>query len=142
MADVITPNLGLVLPEVGAEDGKDLWGDKLNENFEIIDEKMVSVDEGISQVVDVDTTTDPPAIGDGLVWDGTNWVPGPAGGGMFKGDNGTVGTRKGDIFRVSEQQLDANVTIASDENASAPGPLAVGVGFTLTVDTGGNLVIL
>jgi hypothetical protein len=29
---------------------------------------------------DVDLTTDPPAVGESLIWDGTNWVPGTAGG--------------------------------------------------------------
>lgn len=96
----------------------------------------------INEIGDVDTASTPPAVGDGFVWDGAAWVPGPAGGGMFKGDNGTVGSRSGDIFRISDQQLDLSVTIGATENASAPGPLAVATGVTLTVSSGGNLVIL
>jgi len=69
-------------------------------------------------------------------------VSGVSGGGMFKGDNGTVGTRAGDIFRVNEQELNTNTTIDADENASATGPLAVASGVTLTVTTGGNLSIV
>ena len=65
-----------------------------------------------------------------------------SGGGMFKGDNGTVGSRAGDIFRINEQTLNTNTTIDADENASATGPLAVAAGVTLTVTTGGNLSIV
>ena len=65
-----------------------------------------------------------------------------SGGGMFKGDNGTVGSGAGDIFRINEQTLNTNTTIDADENASATGPLAVASGVTLTVTTGGNLSIV
>lgn len=90
----------------------------------------------------VDTTTTPPTNGDGLVFDGTNWVPGPAGGGMFKGENGTVGSRAGDIFRINAQTLNTSVTIDASENASAAGPLTIATGVTLTVTSGGNLSIV
>jgi hypothetical protein len=66
----------------------------------------------------------------------------PTGGGMFKGENGTVGTQAGDIFRINEQTLNTNTTIDADENASATGPLAVASGVTLTVTSGGNLSIV
>ncbi len=95
----------------------------------------------INLLSDVDTATVTPTVGTGLVWDGTNYVPGPAGGGMFKGDAGTVGNRAGDIFRITEQQLDANTTIAATENAHAPGPMTIASGITLTISSGGNLVI-
>ena len=65
-----------------------------------------------------------------------------SGGGMFKGDNGTVGSRAGDIFRINEQTLNTNVTIDADENASATGPLTVASGVTLTVTSGGTLTIV
>ena len=65
-----------------------------------------------------------------------------SGGGMFKGDNGTVGNRAGDIFRVNEQTLNSDVTIDADENASATGPLTVATGITLAVTSGGNLSIV
>jgi len=65
-----------------------------------------------------------------------------SGGGMFKGDNGTVGSRAGDIFRINEQTLNTSTTIDADENASATGPLAVASGVTLIVTTGGNLSIV
>ena len=65
-----------------------------------------------------------------------------SGGGMFKGDNGTVGSRAGDIFRINEQTLNTSTTIDADENASATGPLAVATGATLTVASGGSLSIV
>lgn len=97
---------------------------------------------GLDKLPDVDLTTTPPAVGNGLVWDGTKYVPGPAGGGMFRGNNGTVGNRSGDIFRVGAQTLTADVTIAGTENAQATGPLTIQTGVTLTVASGGTLVIL
>jgi len=67
----------------------------------------------------------------------------PAGGaGYFQGENGATGDTtngKGDIFRVHEQQLDTNTTIASGDNAGAFFSLTVASGVTLTVN--GNLVI-
>ena len=59
---------------------------------------------------------------------------------MFKGDNGTVGSRAGDIFRINEQTLNTSTIIDADENASATGPLAVASGVTLTVN--GNLTVV
>ena len=67
----------------------------------------------------------------------------PAGGaGYFQGENGATGDTtngKGDIFRVHEQQLDTDTTIASGDNAGAFFSLTVATGVTLTVN--GNLVI-
>ena len=62
------------------------------------------------------------------------------GAGYFKGDNGTVGSSAGDIFRINELALDLSTTITSTENASATGPLTVSSGITLTVE--GTLVII
>ena len=66
------------------------------------------------------------------------------GGGRYKGERGTLGpaAAAGDIFRVSEQTLNTNVTIDATENAVATGPLAVASGVTITVTSGGNLVIV
>ena len=66
----------------------------------------------------------------------------PTGGGLFKGENGEVGSSAGDIFRINQQTLNTSVTIDADENASATGPLAIATGVTLTVATGGNLSIV
>ena len=76
-------------------------------------------------------------------YDGTAWGSiGGAGGGLYKGENGEVGSSAGDIFRVNEQTLNTDVTIDADENASATGPLTVASGTTLTVTSGGNLSIV
>jgi len=66
--------------------------------------------------------------------------------GAFQGDNASGALRgdttngKKDIFRIHEQELNTNVTIASTDNALAAGPLAVADGVTLTVS--GNLSIV
>lgn len=76
-------------------------------------------------------------------YDGSAWGSiGGAGGGLFKGENGEVGSSAGDIFRVNEQTLNTDVTIDADENANATGPLTVASGITLTVTSGGNLSIV
>jgi hypothetical protein len=105
---------------------------------------VAAITFGLGDLNDVDLTTTPPANGDGFVYDNAagKWVPGPAGGGMFKGDNGTVGSRSGDIFRINNKTLTEDVTIAATENASATGPLAVASGKTLTVASGGTLAVI
>ncbi len=73
-------------------------------------------------------------------YDGSAWGQIGGGAGYFKGDNGTVGSSPGDIFRINEAELNTNVTITATENASATGPVGVASGVTLTVE--GVLVIL
>ena len=64
-----------------------------------------------------------------------------AGGGYFQGETtGGATSNKGHIFRVHEQELNTNITIASTDNALASGPLAIADGVTLTVS--GNLTIV
>ena len=64
-----------------------------------------------------------------------------AGGGMYKGDSGTINSAgAADIFRVHQAQLDTNTTIESTENAIAAGPLTVAANKTLTIQ--GNLSIV
>ena len=68
--------------------------------------------------------------------------------GAFQGDNASGALRgdttngKKDIFRVHEQELNTNVTIAATDNAVAAGPLTVASGVTLTVANGGRLAIV
>ena len=63
------------------------------------------------------------------------------GGGYYQGET-TAGSvaNKGHIFRIHEQELNTNVTIASTDNALAAGPLSVANNITLTVS--GNLTIV
>ena len=64
-----------------------------------------------------------------------------AGGGSYIGENGAVATgNKGDIFRVHEQQLDTDTTIASTDNALSSNSLTISTSTTLTVS--GNLTIV
>ena len=72
----------------------------------------------------------------------TTFETGSATAGFFKGNRGTVGpaTGAGDIFRINNHTLNVNVTIDSDQNASAAGPLTVASGIILTVN--GNLSIV
>ena len=58
------------------------------------------------------------------------------GGGSYLGDSGG-GTA--DIFRVHEDELNTDVTIAANTNGLCAGPLTVATGVTVTVN--GNLVI-
>lgn len=79
-----------------------------------------------------------------LFCDGTAWyfLAGGGGGGSFRGENGNVAASNvGDIFRVHEQELNTDVTIAAAENAICAGPLTVASAVTLTVASGGTLVV-
>tara|TARA_X000000950_G_C13828048_1_gene624871 strand:+ start:501 stop:1082 length:582 start_codon:yes stop_codon:yes gene_type:complete len=75
--------------------------------------------------------------------DGTFSI-GAGGAGYFQGENGVTGNSTnglGDIFRVHEKQLDTSVTIAANNNALCAGPLTLATGVTLTITSGGSVVI-
>ena len=75
--------------------------------------------------------------------DTLSFVDAGAGGGFFKGDNGSTGdptTGPGDIFRINEQELNTDTVITTIENASGVGPITVASGTTLTVN--GNLTLI
>ena len=50
--------------------------------------------------------------------------------------------KHGGMFRTNAQSLDSDVTIAATENANVTGPLTIGSGSTLTIESGGNVAIL
>ena len=53
------------------------------------------------------------------------------------------GTFKGDgIFRTNVQSLNTSTTILATENASVAGPFTVASSVTLTVESGGTLVVV
>jgi hypothetical protein len=54
--------------------------------------------------------------------------------GMFKGNGGTIGTGKEDIFRVNSRVINTDITIEADENASAAGPLQIADSVALKVE--------
>lgn len=70
----------------------------------------------------------------------------PAAGGYSynKGNLGTVGapTNAGNIFRINAANLSANVTISNGENTVAAGPINIDTGITLTIASGGRVVIV
>lgn len=68
--------------------------------------------------------------------------PRGAGGGKFLGNDGSAGRRAQDIFRVHVQTLTADTTIGATENAMCAGPLTIEDGVTLTIESGGTLVIV
>ena len=63
----------------------------------------------------------------------TSIIPSEEHKGNFKG---------GGIFRVNAQALATNMTILATENANVTGPFTVNSGVTLTINSGGTLVIL
>ena len=79
-----------------------------------------------------------------IAYDGTQFqlTTAAPSGGLFRGNNGTVGNSLGDIFRINARTLTVDETIESTDNASCAGPLTVDTGVTLTVASGGELVIL
>jgi hypothetical protein len=99
----------------------------------------------ISSIADTVSALNGGTFAGSVVFDGAvtfNGATTGAGGGLFKGENGEVGSSAGDIFRINEQTLNTSVTIDADENASATGPLTIASGVTLTVTSGGNLSIV
>ena len=66
------------------------------------------------------------------------------GGGLYMGNNGTVGDSMaaGDMIRVNSQTLLFDVTVGGDQNASCAGPITVDTGVVLTVIAGGNFSVV
>ena len=110
-----------------------------------------SIEVVIASLVTYDSVVIPDVIDeDDMISDSDQHVPtqqsvkayvdnSATGGSLFKGNNGIVGDPSGidDIFRVNAQTLNTNVTIDTDQNASAAGPLAIADTVVLTVS--GNL---
>ena len=113
-----------------------------------------SIEVVIASLVTYDSVVIPDVIDeDDMISDSDQHVPtqqsvkayvdnSATGGSLFKGNNGTVGDAAGigDIFRVNAQTLNTNVTIDTDQNASAAGPLAIADTVVLTVS--GNLTVV
>jgi hypothetical protein len=99
-------------------------------------------DAGLPSVIGdlSDVTISTPTNGQALTYNGSIWVNGSGGGGLFRGDNGTTGSSAGDIFRVNAATLTENEEIETGENASCTGPLSIAATKTLTV--AGTLVVI
>ena len=50
--------------------------------------------------------------------------------------------KAGGLFRTNAQSLTSNLTILATENANATGTLSIASGVTLTIESGGRLVVL
>ena len=50
--------------------------------------------------------------------------------------------KAGGLFRTNAQSLESDLTIAASENANATGTLSITSGVTLTIESGGRLVVL
>jgi hypothetical protein len=59
-------------------------------------------------------------------------------GAVFKGDSNAG---LGGIIRVTEKELNSNVTIDTNTNGLCAGPLTLATGVTITVSSGATLVI-
>jgi len=95
---------------------------------------------GIFTVESPDSATDrtltlPDETGTLVISDGSTNITAP----KFSSTTNTIETA---IFRINDQTVSSNTTIASDENASCTGPLTVASGVYLTVASGGNLKIV
>ena len=66
-------------------------------------------------------------------------MTGAAGVGSFLGDTGTA---LGNIIRVHENELNSSVTVASNTNGVAAGPLTIASGVTLTITAGASLAVV
>jgi hypothetical protein len=73
-----------------------------------------------------------------------NNQPFDGGGGYYKGNLGPKGNTNNaqNLFRINANTQSNNITISTGENALTAGPIAVGLGFTFTVETGGRAVII
>lgn len=79
----------------------------------------------------------------GLYVNGTLFESGGAGG-YYKGNAGVTGNteNKANLYRINSNTQTNNITILAGENALTVGPMVIGTGYNLTIDTGGRAVII
>lgn len=67
----------------------------------------------------------------------------PSSGTFLRGDNTWAAAgAQNDIFYENGQTVSTNYTITSTRNAMSAGPVTINTGVTVTIDTGGNWVIV
>lgn len=67
----------------------------------------------------------------------------PSSGTFLRGDNSWAAAgAQNDIFYENGQTVSTNYTITSTRNAMSAGPVTINTGVTVTIDTGGNWVIV
>lgn len=72
------------------------------------------------------------------------WANVVGGAGYYKGNQGAAGSASNanNIFRINANTVSNSITFSAGENASATGPITVGTGNTITIETGASVVIL
>ena len=95
----------------------------------------------IGDLLDVDTTTDPPLVGESLQWDGTNWVPAN----ISLNDlsdvtylSGSLDIQNLDKIEFTSTEVPANETYKLFANQT----LGLGLGSYRTVDSRGSFVFV
>lgn len=75
---------------------------------------------------------------------GSAWGSIGGGGSYFKGNQGTIGDAAdvNNLYRINANTQTANVSILSGENVVVAGPLTVSADRSLTVETGGRVVVV
>ena len=113
MADTNTTHFDLVKPEVNDPAGENLWGDKLNNNLDIIDGALYSVQQTANTALQPGdlgdlALIDLPGSANGYVLDDSgDWVPMSTGGGNYTvpftgGVSRAIGAGFGDLFNVRD----------------------------------------
>tara|TARA_Y100000385_G_scaffold163864_1_gene169793 strand:+ start:12023 stop:12493 length:471 start_codon:yes stop_codon:yes gene_type:complete len=74
------------------------------------------------------------------------WANSSGGGGgsaYFKGNDGPIGdaSAANNLMRINSNTQSNNITVIAGENALMVGPITIGSGNTLTIDTGARVVI-
>ena len=66
------------------------------------------------------------------------------GGAYYKGNQGNIGATadKGNLYKINSNTQTVDVTIDDGENAMTAGPISIVTGKTLTISTGGRMVIV
>ena len=70
-------------------------------------------------------------------------IAGGGGSAYFKGNDGPIGdaAAANNLMRINSNTQSNNITVIAGENALMVGPITIGSGNTLTIDTGARVVI-
>jgi hypothetical protein len=111
----------IAAPVVPVGEGANLHFDGVNVEF--VNTASAAPSIAIDDLTDVDTDTNAPSVGDMLVWDGTNWVPALAGGGINSQTGTTYTVALTDNKKTVDQANAAAITTTYPPNASVALPV-------------------